>query len=348
MLHKLVVETTILLPNDIFFTISLFLPSHKFSLVCKSFADFYDEEWYHQALSVKYPSSALWKPTYHKFKDLYESSLKSGNFCKFSFGQFIEPMLPIQGVKISNVTKTIQLILSFDGILTVINNVVHKILDTNVTDITDNYYIKENILYNVRPITKHDSLEVGSGEFVTITAVFVGDDIFRSLSNSNQYQFVHIITKNYVLRIDFALNDPYIICKFNYDLKKIIATCYNYQVLGCNNILSSLGQTICNVKEMYNNSYVLEDGTIMLLDYDEQYNKINLQEKHQYGGCVVSNNTRPLQYLLILDGDIYQYNTKNETLNITLSREVLCNQLNIDLTDNSYIKSFCNGYIIFQ
>ena len=132
------------LPDEALIHILYTLLPINMSTINKKFATLYNDYFYKSYLELKYPCIIF--PN-NNYKDLYLKSLQEGDILKIDMKDRTNiSELKIQGFKVVPYHNHV---LRFNGDLYSKINNEYQLIDTNVIDIDDNFYIKENQVYNI-------------------------------------------------------------------------------------------------------------------------------------------------------------------------------------------------------
>ena len=305
------------LPLDIWKLISLYLDFNQLAL-SKELWKIYDDEWFKNKLCMEYPNC---KQNNNSWKELYKRSLKSGNILKLRHydGKYKSEELlfssydnAIQGFKIAEIDYYFYMILTFDGDLYSSflqgDMWINKLLDSNVSDITNNSYIKENKWYLLD--YNHEIL---------ITLILQTNDNFIAVTHTDEH--ICAITNNKL----YCYGD---------DELKIIDNCNDNVKLTCgaeiNMVLHTDGSVsrynphidifetciIKDVKNIYQDVIKLKDDSIIniIIDCFHDERKFITEE--------ICNNNKlqgTIGYygepVLLINNNVCKYNTSNSEIN---------------------------------
>jgi len=309
------------LPLDIWKLISLYLDFNQLALN-NTLKIIYDEDWFKNKILMKYPNCKQYD---HTWKDLYKRSLKSGNIVELRYyeGKYTsEAFFPslgknaIEGFKIAQIDNYFYMILTFDGDLysSYLEGRVwiNKLLDSNVKDITDRSYIKENkwylVDYNHETFTK---------------LILETDENFIALANSDE--FACAITKDKLY------------CYYMHEELIIVDNCNNNIDLTCGGSITMIlhydGKisrydpyedffetlSIKDVKNIYPDVIKLKNDNIMNIIVDYENDKQITTEK-------ICNNNKlqgTIGYygepILLINDNVCKYNTSKSSINSNLN-----------------------------
>jgi hypothetical protein len=273
-------------PFDLWKEISLHCPYNFFALN-KTLQTIYDESWFRDKLTLN-----------------HKNSLKSGNIRIMTGLVISADVIPIKGIKLVIMKNFNCLILTFDGDLFYFDN-SRKItlIDTDVKDVTENFYIKNYEPYRIHPDMKTELILIVGSPILSITTgeIYYGKkDAFIATENTLYYINDCHVTNSY--QLEFKCKKMVYKSVYRSETKcfwsKIILQDTDGYVYHFSLDSHSFEKIICpKVKEVYPNFAKLTDGRI-IMDYDLA-DAINI-----YCG---SNNLRETSRdLLLIDNKIYQ------------------------------------------
>lgn len=284
---------------DIWREISLLLPYHHLA-VNREFLKLYNDLWFQDKINRKHSS---YKKN-HDWKLLYKWSLQSGIFIHRRSN--IEH--PIEGIKIATKERYCQLILTFDRTLYFYNIITKDLimLDENVSDVCNNYYIKEQEWYECefenKLVTKADEkfLMVVTSDLDDCAAITgnifyywcLYDNELISIENKGIIKLIY--NGFYIIQ-----NADGIIKRFDYETRSLIPL------------------PLPKVRDLYPACVQLMNGNIMVI-YDKlvenrylfQSRKIDIKGKVQEAIVLRDNRYETEGMLLLLDNDLYLFNKK--------------------------------------
>jgi hypothetical protein len=295
-------------PIDILREISLYLP-YNFLALSKELNNIYDETWF------KYKLKYSVNKTKFSFKDLYTRSLKSGLICKYNkncnnFDYHIE------GIKISIGNPNFRMILTYDGDLwglTKSHRHASLLIDTNVVDINDKCYIKENEWYRVyqeNNINKNSLIIKIETNFIAICnygnylCAITKDKLYcfninsekltsidcqnnKNISNISNSEYFMIQDTNGFVKMYYAFSDT-----LSDIIMDNVISIYPYSAKLLNNSLIYI---------KYNNNILNHD---IIYDNNILTTEIILDNCDGLIKCVPMGN----KFMLLINGNVYDYN----------------------------------------
>lgn len=248
---------------DIWKLISLHLQFNGLNLN-KELSSIYDESWFKNKLVIQYSDNI--NKHNNSWKWLYKRSLKSGQIFKYNEDKnTIKKLSIINAIKISEIKSEwilslnedlekykINTILTFDGNLYsfYIKNKYIRLIDTNVIDIDDNTYIKNNEWYVFPERRKR---EISDKILVTSS-----DTSFLAIASEDN--FIAAITKD---------------CFYCYGLDNGNLRIYNW---------------LNNVNLIFSGDFIIQKLDGSLIKYDPRYDISTKLEigivKNIYPGCI--------------------------------------------------------------
>lgn len=327
----MIIPLKMIIPLDIIREISLYLP-YNYLAISKELSDIYNDSWFRDKLLGEHPNCVK---NNNSWSDLYKRSLKSGQVIKFTskshYGESSCITIPIECIKISNITRNLYIFLTFDNNLyscyhSSIDEWVTELIDSNVKDIDNNSYIKDKELYLV---TDKGGLHDNNSFIIEKSLIIKTDEKFIDVSYNGDYIFA--ITKNALY------------CYFWYDPnERELITIYcqnNFRMVDCgglmiqhenlsistynpyDNILSEFEMS--NIKEIYPGVVKLIDDTLINIDYDdEDDDKDNYEGPRLITTIIPSTNNKfqaSIEHygenILLIDGNVFKFNTTSSGIN---------------------------------
>ena len=250
---------------DIWRSISLYLQFNCLNLN-RELSIIYDQSWFKDKLTIQY--SDIISKHNNSWEWLYKRSLKSGQIFRYNEDKnIIKKLCPINAIKISEIRSEwilslkedlerykINMILTFDGDLHTFYKLGKYIgptlIDTNVIDIDDNTYIKNNEWY-VFPERRKREL---SDKILVISSTT------NFLAVASEDNFVAAITKDYFY-------------------------CYNI-----NTGYLRIHNWLDNVNLIFSGDFIIQKSDGSLIKYDPRYDISTKLEvgivKNIYSGCI--------------------------------------------------------------
>lgn len=277
---------------DIWREISLLLPYLKLA-INKNLLTLYDDTWFRDKLKCKQHNNS--------WKLLYKRSLQSGIFVD----RYSDDMLPVEGVKIAGKERFCQLILTFDRTLYFYNSISKDltVMDENVTDICNNYYIKGQEWYDCE--FENKLVTKSKEDFLMVVASNMDDcaAITNNIFYFWDYELIEIKDCNLVKLI---YNGFYLVQDINGIVKK-----FDYQTR------SLIPVPLPKVRNLYSACVVSMNNKVMEI-YDEyignrylfQSRKINVEGKIREALFLRSFDCEWKGMLILLDNNLYTFDTE--------------------------------------
>jgi hypothetical protein len=334
------------IPLEVWREISLFLPLNFLS-ISKSLIKIYDESWFQEKVLLQYPNckkhdknSVLFSlettevVSNNSWEYLYKRSLKSGIIYHIINNKVFDKLLVMKGMKICESLEGMinyRMILTFDGDLIYYNENTEetRLIDSNVKDITDGAYIKNNELYMLWYHRQPKLIVRSESPFLAIAD---NSDIFIGAITNDTFYYYSLHSENYSSYecegcIDLVYSEAFLI-------QKIDGTIMRYE--DDYDVLEKV--LIPPIKYLYSGCAKLLDGTLLSMCYDFKDNPdISLILTTDIID-VKNNNLRgsvthfDYQHLLI-DKDLYKLNLKEGKI------------IDIKLIEHD-VKNICYSYVI--
>ena len=308
-----------LIPFDVIKEISFYLPYNHLA-ISKHLINMYDECWFKNKLLRSHPNC---KKNSYSWENLYKRSFKSGKVIKKYADNKPDINILVECIKIAEITENSYMILTFDNDLYSCfyqnNLLITELIDSDITDINYNSYIKHNQWYLVT-----DEVMLDDSYHLKRKLIVNADEKFIDVCYFDDYVFA--ITKNKLYR--YTLYDP------NDDGElDIIESINNLHMVPSNGLMiqhedNSISRyepyenvfvqcEISNVKEIYPAVIKLFDNTLINIDsnFDDGNNKLIL--------TVISSECHKLQAsieyygesILLINGNVFKFNTTSSEIN---------------------------------
>jgi len=314
---------------DIWKLISLHLPFNGLNLNTE-LNSIYDESWFKDKLTIEY-SNNISKHN-NSWEWLYKRSLKSGQIFKYNENKnIVKKLSTINAIKISEIRPEwilslkedfenykVNMILTFDGNLYSFEKRKKYIsdltlIDTNVIDINDNTYIKDNEWYVFPERTKNkisDKILFTSSNMSFLDVA--SEDNFVSAITKECFYCYNINTKN--LRIYNLLNNVNLIFSGDFLIQKLDGSLIKYDPRYDISTKLEIGGIVKNIypgciKLLDNSLKVISKYHSSDLDHQLSFHNININHLTNSifnGGfpfLLINNNVYSTKNLISNDAD---------------------------------------------